>query len=263
MFPRPAPRPRSWSRSITTRTARSSSRPISPCGPMGPSEFPVTFFHLGRYFQKPVRMHVIENGPGARDHLRQRLFRHAGGFARAPSCPTIRALRASASRSRAAASSTGARTTGWRFSAPPISAPSASFINTASRPAGWRSTWRCSARPEEFPDFTHVYFETPEPGSDTVTVYALLDGPSVAGAYRFVMQRAKAVIMDIDSTVFLRQDVEPPRHRAPDLDVLVLGEVEEHGHRLAAGDPRFRRPRHVDRHAASASGVRSTTRRGS
>jgi glucans biosynthesis protein len=60
---------------------------------------------------------------------------------------------------------------------------------------------------EEFPDFTHVYFETPQPGSNTVTVYALLDGPSVAGAYRFVMQRAAAVIMDIDSAVYLRQDV--------------------------------------------------------
>ena len=60
---------------------------------------------------------------------------------------------------------------------------------------------------EEFPDFTQVYFETPQPGSDTVTVYALLDGPSVAGAYRFVMQRAAAVIMDIEAAVFMRQDV--------------------------------------------------------
>ena len=28
----------------------------------GPSAFPVTFFHLGRYFQLPVRMHVVEAG---------------------------------------------------------------------------------------------------------------------------------------------------------------------------------------------------------
>ncbi len=28
----------------------------------GPGEFPVTFFHLGRYFQKPARMHVVEKG---------------------------------------------------------------------------------------------------------------------------------------------------------------------------------------------------------
>src|SRR5262249_39075390 len=28
----------------------------------GPGPFPVTFFHLGKYFQKSVRMHVIANG---------------------------------------------------------------------------------------------------------------------------------------------------------------------------------------------------------
>ncbi|HEX2509473.1 MAG TPA: glucan biosynthesis protein, partial [Microvirga sp.] len=26
----------------------------------GPSDFPVTFFHLGRFFQVPVRMHAVE-----------------------------------------------------------------------------------------------------------------------------------------------------------------------------------------------------------
>jgi glucans biosynthesis protein len=40
-----------------------------------------------------------------------------------------------------------------------------------------------------------------------VTVYALLDGSSVTGAYRFVMRRTAAVIMDIDKALFLRQDV--------------------------------------------------------
>jgi glucans biosynthesis protein len=62
-------------------------------------------------------------------------------------------------------------------------------------------------RPEEFPDFTHVYFDTPQAGSDRVTVFALLDGPSVTGAFRFVMRRAAGVIMDIEKALFLRQDV--------------------------------------------------------
>lgn len=30
----------------------------------GPGAFPVTFFHLGRFFQTPVRMHVLENSDG-------------------------------------------------------------------------------------------------------------------------------------------------------------------------------------------------------
>ncbi len=42
----------------------------------------------------------------------------------------------------------------------------------------------------------------------TVTVYALLDGPSVTGAYRFIMERGKGVVMDIEKTLFFRQPVE-------------------------------------------------------
>ena len=44
-------------------------------------------------------------------------------------------------------------------------------------------------RNEEFPDFTKIYIEKPQAGSDKVTLYALLEGPSVVGAYRFDMAR--------------------------------------------------------------------------
>lgn len=71
-----------------------------------------------------------------------------------------------------------------------------------------------SALPEEFPDFREFYIAQ-EPGStpDTpVTVCALLDGPSVTGAYRFRMtrglDRSKGVVMEIEAKVFLRADVE-------------------------------------------------------
>src|SRR4029450_11523763 len=64
-----------------------------------------------------------------------------------------------------------------------------------------------AGKSEEFPAFTHFWFEAPEGNGDTVTVYALLDGPSIAGAYRFVMQRGKAVIMDVECALFLRKDV--------------------------------------------------------
>jgi glucan biosynthesis protein len=61
---------------------------------------------------------------------------------------------------------------------------------------------------EEFPDFTHVYFETPQAGSDTVVVCALLDGASVSGAFRFTMRRAKAVIIDVEKALYLREDID-------------------------------------------------------
>jgi glucans biosynthesis protein len=61
-------------------------------------------------------------------------------------------------------------------------------------------------KPEEFPDFTRIYIEQGA-DSDSITLYTLLEGPSVAGAYRFVMSRGKGVIMDIDLTLYLREKV--------------------------------------------------------
>src|SRR3546814_3420116 len=62
-------------------------------------------------------------------------------------------------------------------------------------------------RPEEFPSFTNFWFAPSAGGSDRVTVHALLDGPSLAGVFRFDMQRASGVVMDIDCSLFLRRDV--------------------------------------------------------
>ena len=60
-------------------------------------------------------------------------------------------------------------------------------------------------RPEEFPDFTEFYIE-PAVG-DTITLYALMEGPSIVGAFRFLMTRAKGVVMDIQTTLFTRAQV--------------------------------------------------------
>ena len=62
-------------------------------------------------------------------------------------------------------------------------------------------------RAEEFPDFTRFYFEPSANGSQQVTVYAALEGPSMTGAYRFVMRRDRAVVMDVEAHLFLRRDV--------------------------------------------------------
>lgn len=60
---------------------------------------------------------------------------------------------------------------------------------------------------EEFPDFTHFWFETPKEDSNQMVVYAMLNGPSICGAYRFILQRTKGVVMDVDCSLFLRQDI--------------------------------------------------------
>src|SRR3546814_6743405 len=38
-------------------------------------------------------------------------------------------------------------------------------------------------------------------------VYALLDGPSLSGAYRFAIRRGEGVVMDVDNALFIRKDI--------------------------------------------------------
>ena len=63
-------------------------------------------------------------------------------------------------------------------------------------------------RPEEFPDFVAYYLERPARNASQVTVYALLDSPSVAGAYRFVIDVADTIVMDVDAALYPRRPIE-------------------------------------------------------
>ena len=63
------------------------------------------------------------------------------------------------------------------------------------------------ARPEEFPRFSHFWLEQGPNGA--LTVYALLDSPSAAGAWRFVNRMTpQGVVQDVSMTVQLRRGVE-------------------------------------------------------
>lgn len=67
-----------------------------------------------------------------------------------------------------------------------------------------------TARPggEEFPVFRRFWLLRPAPETDTMTILALLDGPSVSGAYRFDLRVAETVTMDVEARLFAREDVE-------------------------------------------------------
>ena len=58
---------------------------------------------------------------------------------------------------------------------------------------------------EEFPFFREFWIETPEPNAMRVTIYALLDGQSATGAYRFDLQPGSESLLDVSVTLFPRQ----------------------------------------------------------
>ncbi len=62
--------------------------------------------------------------------------------------------------------------------------------------------------PEEFPDFIAFYLERPARDSSLLTVYGLLDSPSVSGAYRFIIDVSDTLTMDVDAALYPRKQIE-------------------------------------------------------
>jgi glucans biosynthesis protein len=175
-----------------------------------PGAFPITFVFVGEYFPKTVRMHALDaSGESAREIVYDPAYFAIpadGVAARLPAEPPCFAgfwLREPKD---------GAKD--WRAAEPWATFSGASYF----RAVGELGQVGLSARgvalspggigPEEFPDFVAFWFAPAPSDSDAATVYALLDGPSLTGAYRFLMRRTKGVVMDIEKTLFLRQPVE-------------------------------------------------------
>jgi glucans biosynthesis protein len=62
-------------------------------------------------------------------------------------------------------------------------------------------------RGEEFPALTAFWVERPEPGARAITIHALLESPSVTGAYRFVVTPGVGTAMEVSATLFPRVDL--------------------------------------------------------
>ena len=173
----------------------------------GGSVFPVSFQHVGMYFPKTVRMHIIEKGVskeiiydprlfmGGPDHVARKLPPEPSAFAGF----WVHEPRTAAT---------------WKKAEPWATFLGASYF----RAVGELGQVGLSARgvalgpgtsnPEEFPDFTSFWFEPAETLDAPMIVNALMEGPSLSGAYRFALRRTKGVVMDIEAAIYIRKPVE-------------------------------------------------------
>ncbi|EEE37166.1 periplasmic glucan biosynthesis protein MdoG [Rhodobacteraceae bacterium KLH11] len=60
---------------------------------------------------------------------------------------------------------------------------------------------------EEFPEFIRFWLEHPKPGQRNMVVHALMDSPSVSGAYRFEITPGDDTVMDVSATLFPRTEL--------------------------------------------------------
>ena len=63
-------------------------------------------------------------------------------------------------------------------------------------------------RPEEFPRFTSFWFERPARDSGVLTLYALMDSPSITGALRLTLAPGGTLVMNVDSALYPRKTIE-------------------------------------------------------
>ncbi|OQW92200.1 MAG: glucan biosynthesis protein D [Beggiatoa sp. IS2] len=61
---------------------------------------------------------------------------------------------------------------------------------------------------EEFPFFREFWIEKPDKDATSLILYALLDSPSVTGAYRFVLKPGAETLIDVKTRLFFRKPVE-------------------------------------------------------
>ncbi|WP_294538917.1 glucan biosynthesis protein D [uncultured Rhodoblastus sp.] len=173
----------------------------------GPERFPVEFYHLGLFFKKPVRMFRVDGSQSREilydpsyfdmpaDSLARKLPANAGfaGFrVHEPKGGPIDWRKDGGADWASFLGASYFRTIG-EFHQPGLSARGVAL-----------DTW-VAGRNEEFPDFTRVYIG-PET-EDGVIVHALLEGPAIVGAFRFLMRRLKHVEIDVDSQLFLRGSI--------------------------------------------------------
>src|SRR6204780_1941670 len=179
----------------------------------GPGQYPVTFFALGKYFRTPVHMFVLSaagEGANASEVLYDPVY-----FSMPKNSPARELPKgAGFSGFRLQESRLGdVRNLDWH------SNDWAAFLGASYfRGIGELSQYGLSARGiavdvstpgrrEEFPDFTRFYFEPPAEGANKMVIYAALDGPSLTGAYRFMLRRDNAVVMEGEARVFPRRDI--------------------------------------------------------
>ena len=60
---------------------------------------------------------------------------------------------------------------------------------------------------EEFPFFKEFWLQRPRWYDNTAVIYALLDSPSITGAYKFTVTPGKETIIEVESHLFPRKDI--------------------------------------------------------
>jgi glucans biosynthesis protein len=166
--------------------------------------FRVDFFHPGLYFPRPVEINVVEDGIARQVAFDFALFDHTDNI---PDLPMDDTLGYSGLRLRA-------QIEGPEHFREFMVFQGASYFRAIARGDVYGLSARGLAlntgdpRGEEFPDFTCFWIERPAPGAHNIIVHALMDSPSVAGAYSFDVTPGDPTVVDVSTMLFAREKLD-------------------------------------------------------
>jgi periplasmic glucans biosynthesis protein len=163
--------------------------------------FQLQFFHLGLYFHHPVGMREVIDGKAYPIPFSTDLFAYG---------PRVEVPKETGDLGYA----------GFRiYGVSDLERDVVAFLGASYfRAVGKTKQYGLSARglavdtglgrAEEFPWFKSFWLERPAPGAKSLTVHALLDSPSVAGAYTFTIAPGDQTVMDVETHLFPRTPIE-------------------------------------------------------
>lgn len=163
----------------------------------------VDVFPAGLYFPQPVKLAVVDGGMAHPVRFDMAVFDTTNQF---PDLPVDDTLGFSGLRLRA------------EISEPGVFQEYAVFQGASYfRGIGTGQIYGLSARGlalntgdssgEEFPDFTEFWVERPAPHMGDTVLFALLDGPSCTGVYRFDIRHGAVLEMDVQARIFARTNL--------------------------------------------------------
>ncbi len=192
------------------------------------SRFRLQAFHLGHLFKRPVRLNLVRGDVAEPIAYSANDFDY-GHHAFDPPLPADLGY------------------AGWRMNYP-LNKPGVmdeliSFIGSSYfRLLGRGQVYGLSARGlsigtgrldnnEEFPFFREFWFRAPEegadPANDKLVFHALLDSPSITGAYSFELHPGDVSRIDVSATLFARRRIED-LGIAPLTSMYFIGENDRH-----------------------------------
>src|SRR5665213_234243 len=168
--------------------------------PKGPGPFPVRLFHVDKFNPLPVRINLVSGGMAQQVLYSSTSFDYGdtGLAAKLPPDLGFSGFRVMDSAQEA---------TDW------LAFQGASYFRSSGQENQYGGSARgiavntVAATKEEFPRFVEFWIAEPEPNRPTITTYALLDGPSLSGAYQFVATKQTGTIMDAHAELFIRTDI--------------------------------------------------------